>query len=334
MMRRHPSSCSGPPPRPAAAPRPGREAWSPRAVRRWSPTSTPQPGLVVLESPGLEVLAALSASGAERAVLLGSGYGAMVALHVAANYPERVAALVLSTASRSSTASAAASPTPRTACSPVSRVQQLHGPQGRVLELLDQVRTVDWTPFADRVRTPALVVLGERDAVNRGPSRRLAAVLPSRAARRPRREGGLGRARPVGARDRRGPVPGAPRPEPGRRPAITSPGAVRSTSARSLALQPERGRGTERTSDSGPRGPSGRAGQRGAALPLCAVPSVDRERRTPAARCSRVNSSASCSSASRRAREPLLRELTSSTTWPAKPFSATQDRVSPARWSP
>ena len=59
---------------------------------------------------------------------------------------------------------------------PVSRVQQLHGPQGRVLELLDQVRTVDWTPFAGRVETPALVVVGDRDPINRGPSRRLATV--------------------------------------------------------------------------------------------------------------------------------------------------------------
>ena len=60
----------------------------------------------------------------------------------------------------------------------MARVQQLHGPQLRVLELLDQVRTVDWSGFADRVRTPALVVVGERDPLNRAPSRRLAAVLP------------------------------------------------------------------------------------------------------------------------------------------------------------
>ena len=154
------------------------QAWSAGGRTALVPDLTPQPGLVVLESPGLEALAAVSASGAERAVLCGSGYGAMVALHVAANYPDRVAALVLSTAStlvdrqRRGIANAAYG------LLPVARVQQLHGPQLRVLELLDQVRTVDWSPFADRVRTPALVVVGERDPLNRAPSRRLAAVLP------------------------------------------------------------------------------------------------------------------------------------------------------------
>ena len=155
------------------------DAWTADGRTALVPDLAPAPGLVVLESPGLEVLAALSASGAERAVLCGSGYGAMVALHVAANYPERVAALVLSTASRLVDRERRGIADAVYGLLPVTRVQQLRGPQGRVLELLDQVRTVDWTPFAGRVRTPALVVLGDRDAINRGPSRRLAAVLPS-----------------------------------------------------------------------------------------------------------------------------------------------------------
>ena len=154
------------------------DAWSAQGRTALVPGLAPPPGLVVLESPGLEALAAVSASGAERAVLHGSGYGAMVALHVAANYPDRVAALVLSTASRVVDRQRRGIADAVYGLLPVSRVQQLHGPQGRVLELLDQVRTVDWTPFADRVRTPALVVLGERDLINHGPSRRLAAVLP------------------------------------------------------------------------------------------------------------------------------------------------------------
>ena len=146
---RPPSSCSGPRPRPAAATEAWAQAWATRGRTALVPDLTPQPGLVVLESPGLEALAAVSASGAGRAVLCGSGYGAMVALHVAANYPDRVAALVLSTAStlvdrqRRGIANAAYG------LLPVARVQQLHGPQRRVLELLDQVRTVDWSPFAE-----------------------------------------------------------------------------------------------------------------------------------------------------------------------------------------
>ena len=153
-------------------------AWRPNGRAALVPDLTPAPGLVVLESPGLAVLGAVSASGADRAVLVGSGYGAMVALHVAANYPERVAALVLTTASRLADRERRGIADAVYGLLPVTRVQQLHGPQGRVLELLDQVRTVDWTPFAGRVRTPALVVLGERDLINRGPSRRLATVLP------------------------------------------------------------------------------------------------------------------------------------------------------------
>ena len=154
------------------------EAWAAHGRTALVPDLAPAPGLVVLESPGLEVLAALSASGAERAVLVGSGYGAMVALHVAANYPERVAALVLTTASRLLDRQRRGIADAAYGLLPVARVQQLRGPQGRVLELLDQVRTVDWTPFAGRVSTSALVVLGERDPLNRGPSRRLATVLP------------------------------------------------------------------------------------------------------------------------------------------------------------
>ncbi|SEP60295.1 alpha/beta fold hydrolase [Microlunatus flavus] len=154
------------------------QAWAAGGRTALLPDLTPSPGLVVLESPGLAVLAGLSDAGADRAVLCGSGYGAMVALHLAANHPERVAALVLTTASRVVDRERRGIADAAYGLLPVSRVQQLHGPQRRVLELLDQVRTVDWTPFASRVAVPAVVLLGERDVINKGPSRRLAAVLP------------------------------------------------------------------------------------------------------------------------------------------------------------
>ena len=169
--------------RPATAPGGSDEAWEKAWAAQGRPAQLPDltvaPGLVVLESPGLAVLDGLSASGAERAVLCGSGFGAMVALHVAANFPDRVAALVLTTAGRLAERQRRGIADAAYGLLPVSRVQQLHGPQRRVLELLDQVRTVDWTPFAGRVEVPAVVVAGERDAINRAPSRRLAAVLPS-----------------------------------------------------------------------------------------------------------------------------------------------------------
>jgi pimeloyl-ACP methyl ester carboxylesterase len=168
--------------RPATAPGGSDEAWETAWAAQGRMVQLPDlsvsPGLVVLESPGLTVLDALSGAGAERAVLCGSGYGAMVALHLAANHPDRVAALVLTTASRLAERERRGIADAAYGLLPVSRVQQLKGPQRRVLELLDQVRTVDWTPFAARVEVPSVVVLGERDAINKGPSRRLTAVLP------------------------------------------------------------------------------------------------------------------------------------------------------------
>lgn len=167
-------AATGPQPDTAAV----RAGWRPSGRAMLTPDLTPGPGAVVLEDPGMRVLAAISAAGADRAVLCGSGYGAMVAMHLATHYPARVHALVLTTAHRLPAASRRGVADAVTGLLPVSRVQQLRGSQQRVLELLDQVRVVDHGAFSTRVQAPALVVVGSRDLANFGPSRRLATLLP------------------------------------------------------------------------------------------------------------------------------------------------------------
>jgi pimeloyl-ACP methyl ester carboxylesterase len=47
-----------------------------------------------------------------------------------------------------------------------------------VLDLLDRVRPADFRSLVERVTAPALVVVGEQDVANRGPSATLAGSLP------------------------------------------------------------------------------------------------------------------------------------------------------------
>ena len=177
---------SGPEPvvalRAATGPRPDDRAlagaWAASGRSVLTPDLAPGPGAVVLEDPGLRVLAAISAAGADRAVLQGSGYGAMVALHLAANYPTRASALVLTTAARLVDRTRRSVSDAVTVLLPVARVQRLGTRQERVLELLDQVRTTDYAGFVARVQVRALVVVGERDLGNVAPARRLATLLP------------------------------------------------------------------------------------------------------------------------------------------------------------
>lgn len=156
-----------------------RAGWTPTGRVVLTPDLHPGPGTVVLEDAGLRVLAAISAAGADRAVLVGSGFGAMVAMHLAAHFGDRVRALVLTSANRLADRTRRGLSDAVTAVLPLDRVQQLRGRPTRVLELLDQVRTLDYAAFVDRVRVPALVVVGQRDVGNFAASRRLAARLPN-----------------------------------------------------------------------------------------------------------------------------------------------------------
>jgi pimeloyl-ACP methyl ester carboxylesterase len=133
---------------------------------------------VILEDPALRVLDAIAAAGIDQAVLVGHGWGSMVALQVAATHEERVAALMLSTNARLETVLLRSLYYGILGLLPASVAQQLGARPPEVINLLDQVRPPDFRSLAERVAAPALVVVGEQDAANRGPSATLARSLP------------------------------------------------------------------------------------------------------------------------------------------------------------
>jgi pimeloyl-ACP methyl ester carboxylesterase len=133
---------------------------------------------VILEDPAHRVLGALSAAGIERAVLVGHGWGSMVALQIAATRLERVAALLLSTNAHLETIVVRSLYYGVLSLFPAAVVQQLGARPSEVLNLLDQVRPADFRAFAEQVPAPALVIVGEQDVANRGPSTVLARSLP------------------------------------------------------------------------------------------------------------------------------------------------------------
>jgi pimeloyl-ACP methyl ester carboxylesterase len=133
---------------------------------------------VVLEEPALTVLIALSAAASDRAVLVGNGWGSMVALQIAATREERVAALMLSTNARLETIVVRSLYYGILSLLPARVVQQLGAQPAEILNLLDQVRPADFRSLAERAPAPALVLVGEQDVANRGPSAGLARSLP------------------------------------------------------------------------------------------------------------------------------------------------------------
>src|SRR4029453_4031134 len=75
------------------------------ALQEVAPVLTPEVGVSgsgpgVLGDPPLGVLPGLSGANTDQVVLVGRGWGSMIALHIAANPGERVAALMLSTNAR------------------------------------------------------------------------------------------------------------------------------------------------------------------------------------------------------------------------------------------
>jgi pimeloyl-ACP methyl ester carboxylesterase len=133
---------------------------------------------VILEDPALTVLDAISAAATDRMVLLGHGWGSMVALQIAATHGEQVAALMLSTNARLERIVLRSLYYGVLSLLPATVVQQLGARPPEVLDLFDQVRPADFRSLADRVPGPALVIVGEQDVANRGPSAALARSLP------------------------------------------------------------------------------------------------------------------------------------------------------------
>ena len=132
---------------------------------------------VILEDPALRVLDILATAGTDRAVLVGHGWGSMVALHVAATHEELVAALMLSTNAHLEAMMLRSLYYGILGLLPATIVQQLGAGPPEVLSLFDQVRPADFRSLAERVTAPALVVVGEQDVANRGPSATLARSL-------------------------------------------------------------------------------------------------------------------------------------------------------------
>ncbi|MET1007331.1 MAG: alpha/beta hydrolase [Propionibacteriaceae bacterium] len=120
---------------------------------------------------------ALAAAGHSSATVCGVGLGAMVALQLAADSPERVDDLVLITRQVRSSAILLSLPAAVLPLIPASWVVRLGAQQDQVLALLDQVRPVDFTSTARRVSTPALVLCGDHDVINRRTSATLAREL-------------------------------------------------------------------------------------------------------------------------------------------------------------
>lgn len=133
---------------------------------------------VILEDPALRVLDTIGTAGTDRAVIVGHGWGSMVALQVAATHEEMVAAVLLSTNARLETILVRSLYYGILSLLPAAIVQQLGARPPDVLNLFDQVRPADFRSLAERVTAPALVVVGEQDVANRGPSATLARSLP------------------------------------------------------------------------------------------------------------------------------------------------------------
>jgi pimeloyl-ACP methyl ester carboxylesterase len=153
------------------------------ALQKLAPVLTPdisvsQTGPVILENSAVNVLAAISAARTDQAVLVGHGWGTMIALHIAANHGELVAALMLSTSARLQTIMVRSIFHGVVGLLPATVVQRLGGKPADVAALFDQVRPADFKPLAERIPAPALIVVGERDVANRGPSAALAKSLP------------------------------------------------------------------------------------------------------------------------------------------------------------
>jgi pimeloyl-ACP methyl ester carboxylesterase len=102
----------------------------------------------------------------------------MVALQLAGTHGDRVAALILSTNARVEAMAIRSLFQGVVSLLPAMVVQQLGGRPADVAALLDQVRPVDVRSLAPRAAAPALVIIGERDVANRGPSAALARSLP------------------------------------------------------------------------------------------------------------------------------------------------------------
>lgn len=108
----------------------------------------------------------------------GLSLGAMVALQLAADFPDRVNRLVLIGAQVRLPRAAMAVQRRLMRLMPRERFLRANVSKERILQLLDVLRVVDLTEAAGRVRAPTLVLCGARDRANLPACRRLAELIP------------------------------------------------------------------------------------------------------------------------------------------------------------
>lgn len=168
---------------PAAVDGPGTWTGLTSALGRAYRVLAPEPGAAgpVLPLTGrvAAVTSAMDAAGVASATLCGHGLGAVVALQLAAEAPDRVDGLVLMTRQVALSPVLLSLPAAVLRLLSAAAVQRLGAAPPQVTALLDQVRPVDAAPLAARVTTPAVVVCGARDRVNRRASAALARALPA-----------------------------------------------------------------------------------------------------------------------------------------------------------
>jgi 3-oxoadipate enol-lactonase len=124
------------------------------------------------------VVAAMGTAGLASGSVCGFGLGAMVALQLAVDHPDRVERLFLITRQVRLSPILLSLPAVVLRLLPAAAVQRLGAASDQVLALLDEVRPIDVAPLAPKVDVPALVLCGARDIVNRRASAELARMLP------------------------------------------------------------------------------------------------------------------------------------------------------------
>lgn len=121
---------------------------------------------------------ALTDASANRAFFCGVGVGALVAMNLAADEPERVSGLALLTQQTAPPAVLMSLPAAVLRLLPAATAQRLGVSRNQVIALLDQVRPVDISSLAPRVQARAVVLRGAKDRLNARASSALAQALP------------------------------------------------------------------------------------------------------------------------------------------------------------
>jgi 3-oxoadipate enol-lactonase len=144
------------------------------------PELAPYEGLPgVLERLAARVVGVIDDRGLTSACICGVGIGAMVALQVAADHPDRVERLALVTRQVAVSPMLLSLPAVVLGLLPATTVARLGAGQDQLLALLDQVRPVDFARLAPRVHTRSAVICAQRDSVNRRSSAALTRALPN-----------------------------------------------------------------------------------------------------------------------------------------------------------